>query len=129
MSQYYTVAQANKALSRVRPLASAMMRAHNEIVALSDEIEGVLEKSRFDSGSPAASRIVLLFSQFETIMKALQTLGVQVKDPGTGLCDFPARHNGRDILLCWKVGEAHVEWWHDLTTGFKGRRHVRELQL
>jgi hypothetical protein len=129
MARYYTVDQANKVLPHVRRLASAMMRLHNDIVALTDEIEGVLEKSRYDSGSRAASKIVVLFGHYESVMKALQELGVQVKDPGTGLCDFPARYDGRDILLCWKVGEAQVEWWHDLTSGFRGRRHVRELRL
>ena len=128
MTLFYTVVQANRILPKVRPLAIAMMRCHREIVVLSDAVEEVLEKSRFDSGSRDASRLVMLFEKYENVMKQLRALGVQVKDPGAGLCDFPARHNGQEILLCWKVGEARVEWWHDLTSGFRGRRHISELQ-
>lgn len=127
MSLYFTVGEANKLLPRVRPLATTVMQLHSKIVALSDEIESVLEKSRFDSGSRAASEMVLLFQRYEAAMKKLQYIGIQVKDPATGLCDFPARYDGREILLCWKVGETEVEWWHDHTSGFRGRRHISEL--
>ncbi len=128
MAFYFTVQEANRLLPKVRPLAATLMRCHSEIVALRSEVESVLEKSRFDSGSPAASELVMKFSRYEKAMQQLQSLGVQIKDPATGLCDFPARHNGREILLCWKVGEAEVGWWHDLSSGFRGRRHISELQ-
>lgn len=128
MSLYFTVGEANKVLPQIRPLATTLMRLHSEIVALSEAVQGVLEKSRLDSGSRTAGELVMRFNHYEQVMKQINRLGVQVKDPGTGLCDFPARFEGRDILLCWKVGEAQVEWWHDLTGGFRARRHVSELQ-
>jgi hypothetical protein len=129
MSLYFTVGEANHLLPRVRPLATTVMRLHGEIITQSSEIESVLEKSRFDSGSRAASEMVLLFQRYEAAMKQLNRIGVQVKDPATGLCDFPARYDGREILLCWRVGEAQVEWWHDHASGFRGRRHISELPL
>ncbi len=92
MAQYFTVVEANQLLPRVRPLASAVMRMHSAIVALSAEVEGVLEKSRFDSGSRAASELAMIFISYEQVMKQLRALGVQVKDPESGLCDFPARY-------------------------------------
>jgi hypothetical protein len=128
MALYFTVGEANKVLPQVRPLVATMMRLHSEIVVLSDKVETVLEKSRFDSGSRAASELAMLFIRYERVMKQINTIGVQVKDPGSGLCDFPARYEGRDILLCWKAGEAQVEWWHDLSSGFRGRRHISELR-
>jgi hypothetical protein len=63
--------------------------------------------------------------EVETIAEcvaALEAAGVQVKDMDEGLVDFPARHGGRDVLLCWKVGEAEVAHWHGLDEGFAGRK-------
>ena len=40
--------------------------------------------------------------------------GVQVKDPDTGLIDFPAVMGGEPALLCWRVGEQRIEFWHTL---------------
>ncbi len=90
-------------------------------------LAGVLEKSVSDSGSAPASQMYGLFVRFEQLLRAINALGVEVKDPSSGLCDFPALHHGRDIYLCWRLGEPQVEWWHEMHNGFAGRRHVNEL--
>ena len=55
-------------------------------------------------------------------MNEIHELGAIVKDPDEGLVDFPARHDGEDVLLCWRVGEDEVAWWHTLEDGFAGRK-------
>jgi hypothetical protein len=47
-----------------------------------------------------------------------------VKDPETGLLDFPALRGGEEVLLCWRAGEDAVEWWHGRDEGFAGRRRI-----
>lgn len=47
--------------------------------------------------------------------------GVELKDPLTGLIDFQHERDGRVVYLCWKLGEARIEWWHELDTGLAGR--------
>ena len=49
-------------------------------------------------------------------------LGVEVKDLDEGLVDFPARREGEDVLLCWRLGEDEVGFWHSLEDGFAGRK-------
>ena len=61
-------------------------------------------------------------------VERLEEIGVVVKDPDGGLVDFPARRHGRDVLLCWHVGEDEVSYWHDLEAGFAGRRPVDWLE-
>jgi hypothetical protein len=51
--------------------------------------------------------------------------GVQVKDPDTGLIYFPAEIDGRPALLCWRVGEERIGFWHTLEGGFAGRRPIQ----
>jgi hypothetical protein len=36
--------------------------------------------------------------------------------------DFPADRQGRTVYLCWRLGEEHVGWYHEVTSGFGGRR-------
>jgi len=50
--------------------------------------------------------------------------GVQVKDVETGLIDFPTEIDGEPALLCWRVGEERIEFWHTLDGGFAGRRPI-----
>ncbi|NJL70658.1 MAG: DUF2203 family protein [Candidatus Competibacteraceae bacterium] len=43
------------------------------------------------------------------------------------MIDFPAIHEGREIQLCWKLGEECVDHWHEINSGIAGRRSVAEL--
>src|SRR5436190_11954637 len=62
--------------------------------------------------------------ELEGCVNALDDLGVQVKDLDVGLLDFPAVRDGEPVLLCWKVGEDAVAWWHREEDGFAGRKPV-----
>jgi hypothetical protein len=56
------------------------------------------------------------------LLEQLNELGVQVKDMDTGLLDFPAVMEGEPALLCWRVGEPSIAYWHTPEAGFAGRR-------
>ena len=50
------------------------------------------------------------------------------KDLDSGLLDFPGtRPSGEPILLCWRLGEDEIAWWHTEQDGFGGRRPLEEL--
>jgi hypothetical protein len=57
-------------------------------------------------------------------VERLEEIGVVVKDLDVGLLDFPATREGAEVLLCWRVGEAAVEYWHGLDEGYAGRKPV-----
>lgn len=52
----------------------------------------------------------------------LDEIGVQVKDLEKGLLDFPSVMDGRDVLLCWMLGEKEIGYWHTPEDGFAGRK-------
>ena len=58
------------------------------------------------------------------ILRVFADHGVQVKDADTGLIDFPTEIDGEPALLCWRVGEERIEFWHTLDGGFAGRRPI-----
>ncbi len=93
-------------------------------VALTPE---ALEGSR-DGDTPVIRQSKLMFRAFyEELTKQLsevQVLGGEVKDLEQGLVDFLARRREQDILLCWKLGERSVEYWHAVDAGFGGRRRI-----
>ena len=57
----------------------------------------------------------------------IDELGVTLREIETGLIDFPALASGRQIWLCWRLGEGDVEWWHELGDGFGGRQALVDL--
>jgi hypothetical protein len=68
------------------------------------------------------------FLQMLEILQALTDDGIIVKGIEEGLVDFPAlRKNGEEVFLCWKEGEADIDFWHSLSAGFRGRRPIKEF--
>ncbi|MBS1518354.1 MAG: DUF2203 domain-containing protein [Bacteroidetes bacterium] len=62
------------------------------------------------------------------LIKKLQNMGIQLKDPDRGLIDFPhIRFNGEEVYLCYMYGESSVKFWHYIKDGFRGRRDISEL--
>ena len=65
--------------------------------------------------------------EIEALLREVAELGVEVKDPDQGLIDFRGRLRGREVYLCWKLGEGdRIAFWHDLETGFAGRKIIED---
>jgi hypothetical protein len=106
--RHFTPEEANAALDEVRPLVQGMVdarRSHVSALERQEELEGHIRGN--GGGIPPAE---------------LAELGVQVKDLDEGLIDFPALRRGETVLLCWKLGEDDVAYWHRVEDGFAGRR-------
>ena len=54
----------------------------------------------------------------------IDSIGVQVKDLDIGLLDFPCQVDGQIVLLCWKLGEKAITYWHGVQEGFAGRKPI-----
>jgi hypothetical protein len=75
-------------------------------------------------GDARTPEFTKLARELQEVVEELTLIGVQIKDADTGLLDFPAEHGGEPVLLCWRVGEDAVEWYHGLEDGFAGRRRI-----
>ena len=57
-------------------------------------------------------------------LERIERAGARVKDLDSGLIDFLSLHRGREVCLCWKLGEGKIEWWHGVDEGFAGRKRI-----
>jgi hypothetical protein len=64
--------------------------------------------------------------QVRDAMAEIDAIGVQVKDLDVGLLDFPCTVDGKIVLLCWKLGEEGITYWHGTEEGFAGRKPIDE---
>lgn len=65
--------------------------------------------------------------QFYEALQEVLKKGIIVKDLDQGLIDFPYKFQGRQILLCWKLGEKGILYWHEIDSGFQGRQLILNL--
>jgi hypothetical protein len=57
-------------------------------------------------------------------VESLNDQGIILRDPESGLIDFPSRREDRQVFLCWQLGEESVAFWHGPEGGFSGRRPI-----
>ena len=66
--------------------------------------------------------------QLAQTIDEIQQTGCLVKDLDSGLVDFPSLREGEEVYLCWKLGEAHIGYWHGIEEGFAGRKPLDDSQ-
>jgi len=59
-------------------------------------------------------------------VRQIHETGCVVKDLDEGLVDFPSMRDGREVYLCWKLGEEHIGYWHGMDEGFAGRKPLED---
>ena len=124
MPRYFTLPEANEALVSIRPWMDEIQTIRSEILVHQPEIWSVMEKSAGNGGNPTLSRMVKTFDRVDALIHNIQDTGVIIKDINTGLLDFPAIKDEREVYLCWKHGEGDIAFWHEIEDGFVGRQSI-----
>ena len=128
MPRYFTVAEANALLPIIKPHIDQLVRSwHNLMLNQKQVVDLLQEHPHVDMGGSFLSTIANDIIRSQNAMMTIQALGVQLKDPNTGLIDFPCMHNGQEIYLCWRRGEDEITFWHTPDAGFAGRRPIDDL--
>lgn len=128
--KYFTLAEAHRALILVRRIVEDIQSIESQRRKLIDWAGGQLgQKSGAVDDRAIERRFDLLAAEMGRLIDELAEVGVELKDPARGLVDFPAIFEGREILLCWHTNETSINHWHELETGFAGRRPVAELSI
>jgi hypothetical protein len=122
----FTLVEARGLIPTLRRLLTRMAKAREGLLDLRIEIDLARENARYGGGSPAGPTYLKYMLEFTEAIQEIQALGVQVKDFGKGLVDFPYEHEGRIVFLCWKPDEDEINWWHETDTGFGGRQPLTD---
>ena len=131
MERNFTPDEANELLPTVRPLVERMGEAKRALDAAQAEADDVSTRISGNGGGLPPARLAEVdagvnrrATELAGALEEIQALGVVVKDLDTGLVDFPSVRDGRDVLLCWRLGEDEVAFWHGYDDGFAGRRPI-----
>jgi hypothetical protein len=129
--KYFTVEEANKALPLVKMIVSDIVRQNRVVEDLQQRLSRVSKDRRKPSKDMYSEELAQSQAELDTeeqklrsYIEELKRLGVEFKGPE--LCDFYSIMNGREVFLCWRLGEPEVSHWHDLDSGFPGRQPLTE---
>lgn len=128
MARYFTREEAEALLPQVSVVLRDIQREHAAMKESELELEGLEMRAR-GNGHHLHQKIGKLQQALAQSVQALRALstelerfGCELKDPETGLIDFLGLRDGREVYLCWRLGEERINYWHELHTGFAGRQ-------
>jgi hypothetical protein len=128
--RYFTVDEANATLPLLRLIVrdiTVLARTLTELHRQLDQFQKEAEPAPQADLDRVIAEMEEAQEQMRALERELKELNVELKDYLTGLVDFPARREGRDVYLCWRLGEPEVAHWHELDGGFSGRKRLTKL--
>jgi hypothetical protein len=123
----FSLEEANRSLPLVKRVVGDIVKTHAQAMKLQHELERQTGNKQQQQCSPAQTQLEACMAKLEDFVDELSEIGCELKDYQTGLIDFVGRHEGRDVYLCWKLGEERITHWHELDSGFAGRQSVSKL--
>jgi hypothetical protein len=115
----FSIAGADAELEQLRVRLPRLREARQRLIDTGERITSAVE---IDGGGTEGSD---WFRAQETLKRELLWLagrGILLRDPDTGLVDFPAERDGERVFLCWRLGEERVGWYHSERSGFSSRK-------
>ncbi len=125
-ANYFTIEEANALLPTIQPLLEEILVRRTNIVESRETIKDLVESGQSDIGGSAASALVQDFIKIERLSSKIRAHGCLLKDLNKGLIDFLSVQDGREVYLCWRIGEPDVAFYHELHTGFAGRQKLNQ---
>jgi hypothetical protein len=136
MTKTFTLAEAQVLLPVLESLLGRAQAETARVAELDAEMQRLNQKIFLSGGlhvnvSTAARRRAERDKAGQAAKSAIEeveSIGVRVHDLPGGMLDFPCVVNGQTVLLCWRLGDAGILYWHgDGDAAGTTRKPVDEL--
>src|SRR5256885_2018051 len=124
MERTFTLEEANAAVTELRAVVERMVEHRQNLAAAQRRQTELLTRIAGNGGDmqPSDLREVAASIQSEAdgiaaCAERIAAAGAQIKSLEKGLLDFPAERDGEEVLLCWKLGEEEIGYWHGVDDG------------
>ena len=129
MDREFTLEEANAAVRELRPVVTRMVEHGHRLAEAQRAQRSLVTRIAGNGGDMQPSDLRVLAETIQREADAIgacaeeiNAAGAQIKSLEDGLLDFPSRRDGEPVLLCWKLGEDEIRYWHGVDEGFAGRK-------
>ncbi len=120
--RYFTLEEANECIPQLVDEISQLRAIRNLLAGLHAEITPALEVVSSNGGSKHTLALLKATASFREVLEQIEQRGCHLKGLDPGLVDFPHLRDGREVYLCWRMGEKQIRYWHEIEDGFEGRQ-------
>jgi len=130
VKKYFAIDEAELLLPNMSRILKRTLKVNRALDLLSS-----IEIEVYDDDYDNLRRVTKLNKQFHklscefyTSIEKMEDMGCIIKDLEIGVVDFYSKYNGKDIFLCWKLGERRIKFWHEVDTCYIGRKPILDLR-
>lgn len=123
-TRLYTPEEASQLIPEMTVLIKKLQKRQENVRQLMGQAELPIPPIIYNLGSRMGSDMAAEFIIIEELLEKIQSYGGQIKDIDDGLIDFPGIVNGREVWLCWQIGESAITHFHDFGKGFSDRKAI-----
>jgi len=129
VNKLFTVEDASELLPELSVMIDEFRDRKNNFLMLNDEVIELrkiveVEEYRKEELNKKERVLKATAAELENLILQINNLGCHLKDPETGLVDFISLYKGKKVFLCWRQGEEEITWYHDINSGFAGRKMI-----
>jgi hypothetical protein len=122
--KHFSVAEANRSLTLVRRVVSDIVENYRRLRELHETCRSLDARGRTAEAEKVRQNYARITDHLSELKEELEKIGCELKDYRLGLVDFTTLHEGREIHLCWKLGEEKVAHWHEIDSGYATRKPI-----
>ena len=127
--KHFSLEEADRLLPRLGAILERLIAVRREMGEKQHRMEELRAHVRGNGATAEGRAFAMLKEELEAMalelrqgIEEIQEFGCLIKDLDIGLIDFPALRRGQEVLLCWKLGEERIAFWHGAEEGFSGRK-------
>ena len=120
----FTLDEANAFVPQLLDLVPQIQKLSVSLNNDFPDIKNARDKAKWNGGSDQGVDYLNAVLKYNDLMHRIEGMGCEVKGIREGLIDFPSLREGREVYLCWRMPEKEILFWHDLNTGFSGRKPI-----
>ena len=132
MSKRFTLTEAESLLPEIETIMREAVGLKAQYLEAEQSLQTFMQRVAMQGGVVVDRETVLQNraerdahgERLKAAVEKLQEFGCVIKDLDIGLVDFPTLFHGREVYLCWKMGESGISFWHGMDEGFAGRKQI-----
>ena len=129
MRKYYSVSEAEDLIPFLKPRMINLIKLTRAIEFLeSVEIQYEDEYETIKQDVSMNKKFHEYSLKFCREVEKLLKMGVVLKDTEEGIVNFFSLNEGKEIFLCWKLGEHKIDSWYDLNSDYEFRKPLSALK-
>lgn len=118
----FSLAEAEQLIPQLEKIFDQIAELAAQAQVKANQVRKLEEQNDAAQLAMTRSQVQFVTGQIEAKLQSILDLGAVPKGLEPALVDFPAKVDGEEVFLCWKLGEKKITAYHGVDEGYANRK-------